>query len=881
MAQEGEQPTANAAAAAYQAVEGDRKHETLEQALRAVRWDPSQRGPLLVVSPDRVRASGPLGPLPAGGWQVRTVAEHFGYREHHIGTLSVLAPAEMVVLNPNPGRLDDVPSRGQTGMTRFLASLTRAQWASLGGTHGIGRGDLSPQQQPLFDGVIPQPVRFMRHTTAAGPDGSLIESVAGGGQALPEQRAGVRLRLRRAVHVNVVTEVRSAEKHSGAAHFLTTPAPMKPGESWYSLATPASPAVPSETFGVALKQRLPNRLKPSQLDFSAAALGARVLLDVEATTVADLLRRVGTATRLELHADLRVGRLPVWVRAERVGSARAGDILQALCLAVTGTFRRVGPAFVLVNDVEGIAPRRARLEAWLDEARNGSLRKMRELGERVHEDGLLPLVELRPSPLIGLDNGLRSRLDAQEAVSVPPSALTEFGKEMLRGVADAPAGASRTIDVYQSVEAELIVPGYGILAARHLDPFGVLRPGREPAAQAADLPKDTVSLPTAMKVRAVCIDGAALRDDPASAGRLLAEAKRLGLNQVWVGSGPDEAPEALAAAVGMVRGAGLAAWAAVSPLQAPRGLPDAERDRDRSGRTGAQLPVPAPELRRLDADLMVTPVTRWLGRVAATPGIAGVVLRGAVPPGYAFPAKRTHPFEVIQYVREREAFGYSPELRLSFLRRHGADPIDLVWDASYSGWEQRARDLDLAPFFPAYDWVPRRPASAQGGEPSIYQGREAVGGLLDQWDAVRAAANREALAAIGRTLHMTRPGGGSLSLWLEWPRPYHFNFPWYGRWDGMAPLPDIVDGPYVHVPPEVRRFTDQALCAVDLAVGEATASRERSARALLRDLATAPVGRETWYGVTLDLSRRDAAGAASVLLSLLSPVPGTASAGQE
>jgi hypothetical protein len=131
--------------------------------------------------------------------------------------------------------------------------------------------------------------------------------------------------------------------------------------------TPRPPTLPPGGEA-AFAARVPSRAKPSQLAFDAPALDVRVSL-VGAQTVDDLVGRVAKATGLELFADQRVGRLPVWTKGN---AARAGDLLEALARAITGAWRQVTPAapgtnrpvYVLADDVVGIGVRYARLWEW-------------------------------------------------------------------------------------------------------------------------------------------------------------------------------------------------------------------------------------------------------------------------------------------------------------------------------------------------------------------------------------------------------------------------------------------------------------------------------------------------------------------------------------
>ena len=79
-------------------------------------------------------------------------------------------------------------------------------------------------------------------------------------------------------------------------------------------------------------------------------------------TVDDLVTRLAAATGLELYADPRYGALPVLLIGDLKKPAAAGDMMQALALCVCGTWRQVGSAYVLTDDVLGLGTRRAALQ---------------------------------------------------------------------------------------------------------------------------------------------------------------------------------------------------------------------------------------------------------------------------------------------------------------------------------------------------------------------------------------------------------------------------------------------------------------------------------------------------------------------------------------
>jgi hypothetical protein len=142
-----------------------------------------------------------------------------------------------------------------------------------------------------------------------------------------------------------------------------------------------------------LWRRVPSRLKPSQIAFDDPSLAVTVPLGGEAATVGELVRRISAATGLEIHTDLRLRALPVWVRGER---ARAGDLLAALCWSMTGAIRRLGDAYLLTADVEGLGARYGRLAEWAEQARLEQGEQIQKLTERIAKQR--PLAYLQPAP---------------------------------------------------------------------------------------------------------------------------------------------------------------------------------------------------------------------------------------------------------------------------------------------------------------------------------------------------------------------------------------------------------------------------------------------------------------------------------------------------
>ena len=184
--------------------------------------------------------------------------------------------------------------------------------------------------------------------------------------------------------------------------------------------------------GVALKATVPSRPKPSDLAFEAPALSVAVPL-TGAQSVGDLVKRVGEAAGIEIYADARVGMLPLWTRGR---AARAGDIVQALCLAVTGTMRKIRPAgghstYVLVDDQVGIGTRCALLADWKSDAQHQKGVVEEQIRTRIgaQPKQYLPFMENDPLTLLSAALGLllvsmaTCYVPARRALRIEPAQL--------------------------------------------------------------------------------------------------------------------------------------------------------------------------------------------------------------------------------------------------------------------------------------------------------------------------------------------------------------------------------------------------------------------------------------------------------------------------
>jgi hypothetical protein len=87
-------------------------------------------------------------------------------------------------------------------------------------------------------------------------------------------------------------------------------------------------------------------------------------------------------------------------------------------------------------------------------------------------------------------------------------------------------------------------------------------------------------------------------------------------------------------------------------------------------------------------------IARRLSEIAATPGVSGLALMDASPPGYNLPSPlpdEANPLRPVQHEALTNV-GYNPLARVAFIRSAGFDPIDMMSD-TFAG------NVDLSPLF--------------------------------------------------------------------------------------------------------------------------------------------------------------------------------------
>ncbi|BDI31086.1 hypothetical protein CCAX7_31370 [Capsulimonas corticalis] len=322
---------------------------TLAESLRKA---PPAQGVVLSVDADRVTLpaeAAPAGTDAAAG----EIAGLYGRSAQRFGDILAVAPPTMIVVNTAPGEPNIYAGmRSLDAFTLLLASLTEPQWKALTSEAGLGAGTLNAQQQQMFAAIL-------------SAKGKLI--------VRPQYTAGEKWddRDKR----DVTDELPRVHLRIGQTIAMVLPSKDHPDWIFGDAAIPPPAGAPrqyqiddrqdysgsSDTdFGALVRAEVPNVPKRGQLDFSLKSLRTPISLD-GLKTVGDLVYRVGNAAGIELYVDPRLEKRALTLSG--VSSAPAGDLLRSLAFCLTGTFRQVGPAYVLTDDIVGVGTRR---QIWTD-----------------------------------------------------------------------------------------------------------------------------------------------------------------------------------------------------------------------------------------------------------------------------------------------------------------------------------------------------------------------------------------------------------------------------------------------------------------------------------------------------------------------------------
>ncbi|MES2460812.1 MAG: hypothetical protein V4671_09515 [Armatimonadota bacterium] len=649
---------------------------------------------------------------------VSALAAHYGLSAVSLGSVAALAPPQIMRLR-TPAKVPNLAAGMTTPeQTKYLAStLTPEQWAKLSSPAGLGQADLTAIQRPIFLSLLPDPFTIRRRGTA---EHKVLTEV---------ERSQIHLRLQ------LSTTLRFAQKDN--AQIQSTPSTIDISGDVANVATLVLPRRDGtlSAYGEPIKEKIPNSLKKSDLDFSSSVLSSQIPVS-GAVTVGALVRHIGETSGLELYADPRLAKTSLVTTG---GKAAAGDLLRATCLTLGAAFRAVGSAYILTDDLEGLGSKRAKIYEWLSQADRDKASLLASAEAAFRSRTPLESVDiaaddpLRPGPemLRSLKKGWQSG-DLTDPL-VDYTALTPA----LRSVVDQEAkrrdeSNSAAIDkdhVWLGLELALAydVPGVGSVR----DPFGNLGglqsylngPANFASAsqgeEGSPVSNDT-SLPSSLNQKIVLVNLEAANLDP-----IIAQASLLQLTEMWIAV-PDAAsvPEAvLRRTITAATRAGLVVRFGLSVFSSSSTADDASRGEDvnimgetlsaYSNRVGWKRGAMAPLAYLVPDEVFRARAASEAARLAKLPGVSGIVLSDTVPPGY----QKNSLKDLIMGRGDslnlsNLALGYGAAMRLGFVRTRSIDPIDIPHDYPSDPTSSYERlNLELGHFrttdaipFGASDW---------------------------------------------------------------------------------------------------------------------------------------------------------------------------------
>lgn len=686
-------------------------------------WDPAKSGALLV----------PLDE-PGGGNSTPEPLDPMT-----CGKLTVLAPRHMVILDAGlkdtPNLYDGLPL--QSKIVYLMSTLTPQQW-QVASTDGIGFADLNQDQRLVFKSILPTSYRWIAEEF--DKDGQ-SEHQVGAGDLTPDEISRIRIHFFR--ELSFYVRLQNLDGYTGA--LAQSFDRHGPGEIVYRHDWKQAQSGDS-LYGVQIRKVLPNRLKPSDLDYGGSRLDKPVDVPAKAN-VQDLLRLVSQSAGIDLVADPRFG----WRSTEfKGGPVRSGDLLQALALTLTGTFRKVGETYVLTSDLEGLGTRFARIGAWATAIRDKVREREAEWQRAIAKSSGFAKVGFAANDPFAPNDAVRkwtadhlgrAGLEMMPFADLPPNL-----QELLRRAAKRVA-QSQPIQIDQAGPVEDVMWNFVLPDGKQIewedsslntevlattsshdwktDPPEPVKPLALPAGKPASLAIRT--------------------DDPQAAADVAAAAARYGFRELWLQTAE---PKCLDAAIAQGQKSGVAVRLLVRPWEAAASALPTDPDRTIFGDTAPQAAVRRsreprwedateyPKVPTMPVSLTIGPddpstSRRWAAFAALgnRPGLGGVVLCDTEPLGYE-PA----PTRVMYYERPlaaEGALGYSAATRQRFLAQNSLDPIDIV-DDTLIDWDIR-NGVDFS--LPMFDQSSQVGAANDGSAPL---------GALTVWDGFAAKANQDA-----------------------------------------------------------------------------------------------------------------------------------------
>lgn len=648
--------------------------------------------------------------LPGATPTVSEVAALFGRQAQDFNGVVAVAPPSLTVVyappeTPNP--YDGMPPKQV--MKLLTATFTRAQWKAFMGLSGVGYSQMQGDAQTqLFQALFPDDRLVVEKDNPTGPnDPGTKRDISGAALTQARLRLGYIVSL-------ALQVVDKPDTHTFAGSYEPPDAPAR-----YIMMNAQGGDVDRE-FGAQVRETIPNALKSGELSFGAAPWQVPVSLE-GVKTVDDLVFQIGTAAHQEVYADPRYGARPITLVGQ-AKSARAADLLRALALCVGGTYRQVGPAFVLTDDVIGLGTKHALWKAFEDKAQAmlpGGNDPFASTTPALATPYTVQDISFGQDPLAFTPAQQKAYWDkwkseggmsgsAMMDLTVPLDQLSPAQQEAARQTQqqDQKQHIDTTLDGTVMIQAEpdleITLPSLDgpVMVFQSYDgllPFPKLSPAEQKAQQqrmeeefpfpppeTATAPKpDLRALVQGFTRRAVRIAPKTAKD----VTRDLAALQILGFNEVWFQITPGatdkadgQAQSLLAQAITEGRAAGIAVLPDLRLLAWGADAPSALLDRDITAQTASEADKASRDGSRGTLDT-VTPfapevaqrLAALVRRLGEMPGVGGMVWEHMTPEGY----EAFSPDGGDSSSSGESLLGYALPGRLAFLRQAHADPVDL------------------------------------------------------------------------------------------------------------------------------------------------------------------------------------------------------------
>ena len=721
----------------------------------------------------------------------------------------------MTVLNTSPA-LADLPLStlaSQHPTPFFIGSLTADQLRQMG-TTGLAAADLSPDQQTLLKFLLPHPLQIvpktatepvwtMADTNKTGEEReeinrkmqALSEEYTRQSKTVSEETLGTSLRLYGFLTSEFVfnSPAGSGISLAPSEHGFETTGAFKlthggRADNIFAEGGPQNPIV------ALMRADTPNTPKDGDLEWSRPNLGKSVSL-AGLKTVKELVARLAQATKLELYADVRYEDQPILLRGDLQKPQATGEVMQALALCVCGTWRQVGPAYLLTDDVQGVGARQEFLREMVQTWSGRLTKAAEEVGGSLRDHDWLHTLSFAPNDPGALPQAQIEAVHKERSENsghlpwkdLPESVRTGLRHQLLSGpsednfaaTAKAVAGALKpetSVEVTFKFQLAAALPETGIMAMGEPYRVQTQRDPPKPATTPEPPQAGTVSIDKPLR-GVLCAPKTA-----EEAREVVSRLPKLGLNTLFLDvftngrtffpntslpPASEKAASVLQAALEAAKPLHIPVYAVldtlcwrkdgaqVHPQPWPMGFtedltvggeaPDHAVQRELDAHSTRPDTDREYEMAEKGAEGWASPLDpkvrallpALVRTLAATPGLAGLAFQDTATVGY-----RGLEYE---YDDEGIALGYTPENRLAYLRAYHTDPVDLS-----SGFDNLQLFLPFEGFSMSFD-ISLSNFRSFGDGPQT-------------WNTLRGEADKALLADCYAAAHAAAP---ALPLWMR------------------------------------------------------------------------------------------------------------------